>query len=80
VPTINPLPGMIQVKVSGSTLALSWPTNLGWLLQSQTNALNVGLLTNSSAWFNVLGSDQVTSTNLTINPANGAVFYRMVHP
>jgi hypothetical protein len=26
------------------------------------------------------GSDLVNSTNMTINPANGAVFYRMVYP
>ena len=80
VTPINPLPGTIQFNLSGSTLALSWPTNLGWILQSQTNALNVGLVTNSSAWFNVPGSELVTSTNMPIHPANGSVFYRMVHP
>jgi hypothetical protein len=26
------------------------------------------------------GSDAVITTNLTINPANGAVFYRLVYP
>ena len=78
--TINPLPGTIQVSVSGSTLSLGWPTNLGWILQNQTNTLNVGLVANSNAWFNVPGSDIVTNTSITINPANGAVFYRMVHP
>ncbi len=78
--TINPLPGTIAVSVSGGTLSLSWPTNAGWILQSQTNALNTGLMPNGAAWFTVPGSDLVTSTNLTINPANGAVFYRMMHP
>jgi autotransporter-associated beta strand protein len=78
--TINPLPGTIQFNVTGGTLALSWPTNQGWILQSQTNALNVGLVANSNVWFNVPGSQLVTNTNITINPANGAVFYRMVHP
>ncbi|MGN6552239.1 MAG: hypothetical protein ACTHLW_00685 [Verrucomicrobiota bacterium] len=78
--TINPLPGTIQVSVSGGTLALSWPTNAGWILQAQTNALSVGLVSNSNAWFNVPGSELVTSTNMPIVQTNGAVFYRMVHP
>lgn len=78
--TINPLPGTIQFSVSGSTLALSWPTNAGWILQAQTNTLSVGLVANSNAWFNVPGSELVTSTNFPIVPTNGAVFYRMVHP
>jgi fibronectin-binding autotransporter adhesin len=78
--TINPLRGPIQFSVSGSTLALSWPTNLGWILQSQTNALNTGLVTNSSAWFDMAGSSSLTSTNLLINPTNPAVFYRLRLP
>jgi autotransporter-associated beta strand protein len=78
--TINPLPGPIQFSVSGSTLALSWPTNLGWILQSQTNALNAGLLVNSNAWFDVAGSSITTSNNITINPANPTVFYRLRQP
>jgi len=78
--TINPLPGTIRVSVSGSTLVLGWPTNSGWILQSQTNTLNVGLVSNSNAWFNVPGSDLVTNLNIPIVATNGAVFYRMVHP
>jgi fibronectin-binding autotransporter adhesin len=74
---INPLPGTIQFSVSGGAMTLSWPTNAGWLLQIQTNALTTGLYTN---WVTLPGSDAVTSTNLNINPANGAFFYRMVHP
>jgi autotransporter-associated beta strand protein len=76
-PAINPLPGMIQFSMSGGTLALAWPTNLGWILQTQTNTLSVGLNTN---WVVVPGSTSVTNTSITINPTNGAVFYRMVHP
>ncbi|MDB6017462.1 MAG: outer rane autotransporter barrel domain protein [Pedosphaera sp.] len=74
--TINPLPGSIQFSVSGSTLALSWPTNLGWILQSHTNALNV----NSNAWFDMPGSSSSTFTNITINPANPTEFYRLRSP
>jgi autotransporter-associated beta strand protein len=79
-PPINPLPGPIQFSLSGSTLALSWPTNLGWILQSQTNALNVGLVVNSNAWFDIPGSSSVTSTNYTLDPANPTVFFRLRLP
>jgi hypothetical protein len=77
---VNPRPGTLQASVSGSTLALSWPTNLGWVLQSQTNALNVGLVANTNAWFSLPGSRLVTATNLPINQANPAVFYRLMYP
>ena len=73
----HPLPGPIQFTVSGNTLALSWPTNLGWFLQTQTNSLATGLGTN---WAVVPGSGSVTSTNITINPANGSVFFRLTTP
>jgi autotransporter-associated beta strand protein len=73
----NPLPGKIQFNMSGNMLSLSWPTNAGWLLQAQTNILNAGLKTN---WVTVPGSDLVTGTNITINPANGTVFYRLISP
>ena len=75
--TINPLPGTIQVGVSGSTLALSWPTNAGWILQSQTNSLNVGLGTN---WLDVPGTSSTTSTNIMIDPVNPTMFFRLRSP
>jgi fibronectin-binding autotransporter adhesin len=75
-PATNPTD--IQFSVSGSTLSLSWPSDhLGWILQSQTNSLGAGLSTN---WTDVTGSASVTSTNLTISPANPAVFYRLRLP
>ena len=52
VTLINPRPGTIQSSVSGNTLALSWPTNLGWILQSETNLL-------SHAWVDLAGSGSV---------------------
>jgi autotransporter-associated beta strand protein len=67
----------IQFGVSGNTLMLSWPTNLNWILQSQTNSLSVGLSTN---WADVVGSASVTNMNFTINPTNPTVFYRMRLP
>jgi hypothetical protein len=76
--TVNTNPTNIIATVSGGTLTLSWPTDhLGWHLQVQTNATSAGLGAN---WITIPGSDSVVSTNLTINPANGSVFYRMIYP
>jgi autotransporter-associated beta strand protein len=72
-PFINPLPGTILFGVSGSTLSLSWPTNSGWILQSETNL-------SSHAWIDVAGSGSVTSTNIPINPANPTMFFRLRLP
>ncbi len=76
-PAINPLPGTIQVHMSVNTLGLSWPTNSGWILQSQTNSLNSGLGGN---WVDVSGSSSTTNANISVVPANPAVFYRLRHP
>jgi len=75
-PAVNPLPGGIGYSLSGNTLTLSWPTNAGWSLQSQTNVLGVGLSTN---WATVPGSTTITATNITVNPADPAVFYRLFY-
>jgi autotransporter-associated beta strand protein len=70
-------PTNITFRASGGILSLAWPsTYLGWVLQAQTNALDVGLSTN---WVDVPGSGFVTSTNLTINPASPVVFFRLRH-
>ena len=67
----------ITFNVSGNVLALSWPADhLGWTLQAQTNTLNVGL---SNNWVSVPGSTSVTSNNITINPSNPTVFYRLMY-
>jgi hypothetical protein len=71
-------PPNISTSVSGNVLTLSWPADhIGWRLQTQTNSLSTGL---GSGWTDVSGSTSVNSVNVTMNPANGAVFYRMVYP
>lgn len=78
VVTVNPNPTNITTSVSGNVLTLSWPADhTGWTLQVQTNSLSTGLNTN---WFNVPGSTLVNTNVVTINPANGTVFYRMIYP
>lgn len=71
-------PTNITAHVSGNVLTLSWPASyLGWILQAQTNSLSVGISTN---WFDVAGSGSVTSTNMTVNPSNPTVFFRLRYP
>ncbi|HLP76140.1 MAG TPA: autotransporter-associated beta strand repeat-containing protein, partial [Candidatus Paceibacterota bacterium] len=60
--------------VSGSTLQLSWVAEAGWRLQMQTNSLSVGLGTN---WIDVTDGT-TSSTNITIDPTHGAVFFRLI--
>jgi len=70
-------PTNITISVSGSTLTLSWPADhTGWILQSQTNALGVGL---SSNWADVAGSESSNTNVSTITHTNPAVFYRLRH-
>ena len=76
--SVNTNPTNLTAVVSGSTLTLSWPADhTGWRLQVQTNSLSTGIASN---WVDVAGSTSVNTVNTTINPANGAVFYRMVYP
>ncbi|HEU6448033.1 MAG TPA: autotransporter-associated beta strand repeat-containing protein [Verrucomicrobiae bacterium] len=71
-------PTNIIFNVSGNTLTLSWPQDhLGWILQSQTNTLSSGLGTN---WTDVPDSGSITSTNITVNPSNASVFFRLRYP
>lgn len=66
----------MSAKLAGQQVSLSWPTsNLGWLLQAQTNAPGKGLSTN---WVTVPGSDGTNS--FAINPGAGSVFFRLVCP
>jgi hypothetical protein len=74
---INPNPGRIQFAVAGSQLTLSWPTNLGWTLQTQTNGHGVGINTN---WVNVTNSSTTNQVVVTMSPTNGSVFYRLSLP
>ncbi|HYG24542.1 MAG TPA: autotransporter-associated beta strand repeat-containing protein [Verrucomicrobiae bacterium] len=71
-------PTNITASRSGNTLTLSWPsTHLGWVLQSQTNALSTGLSIN---WHDIAGSASSTQAVLNINSLDPAVFYRLRQP
>jgi autotransporter-associated beta strand protein len=78
VATVNTSSTNITSSVSGNLLTLSWPADhTGWRLQVQTNSASAGLQGN---WVDVPGSTSVNTVSITINPANGTVFYRMVYP
>lgn len=73
-PAVNPNPPVMQVSVSGNTLSLGWPTNLGWTLQ--TNSVG---LTAANQWFTYPGSASLTNVDITISPEKTNVFFRMVY-
>jgi hypothetical protein len=74
---INVNPPQLQVSVAGNILSLGWPTNRGWILQSNSVSL-----TATSSWFNYPSDGSVTATNanITIDPGQTNVFYRMQKP
>lgn len=61
----------LNVGQSGNQLTFSWTGP--FKLQSQTNSLNVGI---SSNWGNYPGGS-TSPVNVTINPANPTVFFRL---
>jgi autotransporter-associated beta strand protein len=64
--------------VSGGNLTISWPADhLGWTLQSQTNALNKGLKSASTNWFDIPSTANVTSMTIPTTRTNPTVFYRL---
>jgi autotransporter-associated beta strand protein len=71
-----PGPAHLTNSVSGSTLSLSWPSGQGWRLQMQTNSLTAGLGTN---WIYV-SAGSISSTNITTDPTQHTVFYRLTYP
>lgn len=76
--TVATNPTNILYSVSGADEIICWPTDhIGWRLQVQTNSLSVGLSTN---WVDVAVPNGYSCFTNTLNPANQAVFYRMVYP
>jgi autotransporter-associated beta strand protein len=59
-------------SVASGVLSLSWSP--AWKLQGQTNSTGLG-----TNWVYVTDGS-VTSTNIPIDPANPAVFFRLVYP
>ncbi|HEV2693621.1 MAG TPA: MBG domain-containing protein, partial [Verrucomicrobiae bacterium] len=71
-------PTNITATVAGNQITLAWPSDhRGWILQAQTNRMNVGISTN---WVSVPGSDTNIQAVITIDPANPTVFFRLRTP
>lgn len=76
--TVPALPTTITPTFTNGALNLSWPVNqTGYRLLAQTNALNVGLTTN---WQSVANSNTTNQVSVSMNSANGSVFFKLVYP
>jgi len=70
--SVTPIaPPTLGVSRTGNTLNFAWSGP--FKLQSQTNTLNVGI---SNNWFNYPGGSS-SPVNVTINPTNATVFFRL---
>lgn len=71
-------PTNITIGVVGGYFVISWPPSyLGWILQTQTNSLDVGL---SNNWTDVPGSEWMTDAFIPIDTTSPAVFFRLRYP
>ena len=73
VASVTPPP--LEVSQAGYVLNFSW-TNASFHLQSQTNSLSVGLMTNSASWLDYPGGG-TSPIGVTIDPVNPTVFFRL---
>lgn len=65
-------PGVLTNGISGNTLTLSWPAGQGWRLQTRTNLM-------LGDWQDISDAG-INNTNIPIDPAKPAAFYRLVFP
>jgi hypothetical protein len=78
VTPISTTPTNLTYSVSNNHLVLAWPSNYtGWLLQAQTNTLATGL---NSNWVTLSNSASVNTVVIPVDPANPAVFFRLLLP
>jgi hypothetical protein len=75
-PSLTPI--ALAGRLTGGLLQIGWPADhTGWSLQMQTDALNAGL---GSNWLTLPGTNLTNQYFSVLNPAGGAVFYRLVSP
>ncbi len=75
----NSVPSSLYASpLDPESVLIRWPgDHTGWLLQSQTNPLTVGLTRN---WTTVSASGLTNQIRITVDPSLGTVFYRMASP
>jgi hypothetical protein len=67
-----------MVSITTNLWELAWPAEYrGWRLQGQTNNIAIGI---SNNWGTVPNSHLTNRVFMRMNPANGAVFWRLIHP
>jgi autotransporter-associated beta strand protein len=64
---------VLNISQTGNMLTFSW-TQPGFKLQAQTNSINVGL---SNNWHDYPGG-AISPVNVTVNPVNATVFFRLI--
>ena len=73
-----PPPTQLNFFVSGTIFQLRWPPNYtGWVLQSQSNSISIGLRTN---WTDVPGSMLTNQWPVSLQSTNWSVFFRLRSP
>ncbi len=78
VAAISMEPTTLSVAFKPGGLDLAWPaTHIGWSLQTQTNALTIGL---SNNWTTVPGSDSTNAASFLLDTSANSVFFRLVSP
>jgi hypothetical protein len=76
---VTVLTPMVQItsRLNGNTLNLTWPSGQGLMLVCQTNSRSTGL-NETGNWTTVSGATD-GSYSVTLDPAQPAVFYRLVN-
>jgi hypothetical protein len=79
IKAIPSTPTSVVATVSSNQMTLQWPAGyIGWELQQQISTLATGIT--ATNWTTVANSAVTNQVIVTINPATGAAFYRLVHP
>jgi fibronectin-binding autotransporter adhesin len=74
--SVGVAPANIATSVSRGTLTLTWPSiYAGWYCQSNSVSL-----INRNYWFDIPGSESVTTMSLPINASTANVFFRLRAP
>lgn len=78
VPALPTTPTNLTFNVNSKAMTLNWPSNYtGWILQSQTNPLTIGITT--SNWVDISSSASTDAMSFVISPTNN-VFFRLRLP
>ena len=77
-PPVSVTPPQLGFAIAGNMMRLTWPfDHIGWRLVGQTNSVGAGP---GASWTTVPGSTATNQVFVSINPANGGAFFRLVYP